>query len=398
VLEGEGGLKLSAKQWTDMLATWCDKYPIISIEDGMHEGDWDGWKMLTERLGKNVQLVGDDLFVTNTKILKEGIDKGIANSILIKINQIGTLTETLPPSRWPSARATPPSSATARARPKTAPLPTSPWAPTPARSRPARCRARPHGQVQPAAAHRGRPGRHGPLPRPRGLLQPALSEILEAQKLRYSVFAGELGARLRTRIPQVDQDIFDPYCEHLVVRDENTGAVVGTYRILSPAQAVKIGGYYSEGEFDLTRLQHLRPRMVEIGRSCVHADYRSGATITLLWAGLARYMLQHRYDYLIGCASMSMADGGHAAASVYRGLHEHMSPLEYRVFPRCRLSLEALDQDLPATLPPLIKGYLRAGAWVCGDPAWDPDFNTADLPLLMPIARLDSRYAKHFLG
>lgn len=94
VLEGEGGLKLNAQQWTDMLATWCDKYPIISIEDGMHEGDWDGWKILTERLGKKVQLVGDDLFVTNTKILKEGIDKNIANSILIKINQIGTLTET----------------------------------------------------------------------------------------------------------------------------------------------------------------------------------------------------------------------------------------------------------------------------------------------------------------
>ncbi len=94
VLEGEGGLKLTAQQWTDMLATWVDKYPIISIEDGMAEGDWDGWKLLTERLGQNVQLVGDDLFVTNTKILKEGIDKQIANSILIKINQIGTLTET----------------------------------------------------------------------------------------------------------------------------------------------------------------------------------------------------------------------------------------------------------------------------------------------------------------
>ncbi|WP_027996619.1 phosphopyruvate hydratase [Simplicispira psychrophila] len=92
-LAGEG-LALSAEAWTDMLATWCDKYPIISIEDGMHEGDWAGWKVLTDRLGKNVQLVGDDLFVTNTKILKEGIDKGIANSILIKINQIGTLTET----------------------------------------------------------------------------------------------------------------------------------------------------------------------------------------------------------------------------------------------------------------------------------------------------------------
>ncbi|MBN8509546.1 MAG: phosphopyruvate hydratase [Burkholderiales bacterium] len=92
-LDGEG-LRLSAAQWTDMLAAWCDKYPIVSIEDGMHEGDWDGWKLLTERLGQKVQLVGDDLFVTNTKILKEGIDKGIANSILIKINQIGTLTET----------------------------------------------------------------------------------------------------------------------------------------------------------------------------------------------------------------------------------------------------------------------------------------------------------------
>jgi enolase len=94
VLAGEGGLSLSAQEWTDMLATWVDKYPIISIEDGMAEGDWDGWKILTDRLGKNVQIVGDDLFVTNTKILKEGIDKGIANSILIKINQIGTLSET----------------------------------------------------------------------------------------------------------------------------------------------------------------------------------------------------------------------------------------------------------------------------------------------------------------
>lgn len=94
VLAGEGGLQLSAEEWANMLATWCDKYPIISIEDGMAEGDWAGWKLLTEKLGKKVQLVGDDLFVTNTKILQEGIDKGIANSILIKINQIGTLTET----------------------------------------------------------------------------------------------------------------------------------------------------------------------------------------------------------------------------------------------------------------------------------------------------------------
>jgi len=94
VLAGEGGVSLSSQEFANLLATWCDKYPIISIEDGMAENDWDGWKLLTEQLGGKVQLVGDDLFVTNTKILKEGIAKGIANSILIKINQIGTLTET----------------------------------------------------------------------------------------------------------------------------------------------------------------------------------------------------------------------------------------------------------------------------------------------------------------
>jgi putative hemolysin len=223
-------------------------------------------------------------------------------------------------------------------------------------------------------------------------------EIHEAKKLRYRIFADELGANLPTRTPGVDHDIYDPYCEHLIVRDENSGAVVGTYRILSPEKACKIGGYYSETEFDLTRLLHLRPRMVEIGRSCVHADYRTGATITMLWGGLVKYMLENRYDYLIGCASISMADGGHAAASMYAKLGEHMSPLEYRVFPRCPLPLAALNNTLQSELPPLIKGYLRAGAYVCGDPAWDPDFNTADLPVLMPMSRLAGRYAKHFTG
>ena len=93
-----------------------------------------------------------------------------------------------------------------------------------------------------------------------------------------------------------------------------------------------------------------------------------------------------------------MADGGHAAASMYSRLGENMCPLEYRVFPRCPLPLEALRNDLPAELPPLIKGYLRAGAYVCGDPAWDPDFNTADLPILMPMSRMDSRYAQALCG
>lgn len=222
-------------------------------------------------------------------------------------------------------------------------------------------------------------------------------EIVEAQRLRYRVFAGELGAKLPTRTPGVDHDIYDPWCEHLVVRDDNNGEIVGTYRILPPEHANRIG-YYSENEFDLTRLQHLRPRLVEIGRSCVHPDYRSGATITLLWAGLARYMQENGYDTLMGCASISMADGGHIAASLYNRLKDQLGPAEYRVFPRCPLPLAALQQDVPAELPPLIKGYLRAGAWVCGEPAWDPDFNTADLPILMPMSRVEGRYAKHFMG
>ncbi|MCX8086293.1 MAG: GNAT family N-acetyltransferase [Rhodocyclaceae bacterium] len=223
------------------------------------------------------------------------------------------------------------------------------------------------------------------------------SEILEAQKLRWRVFAEELGARLPTRTPGIDRDIYDPYCEHLIVRDEAAGRIVGTYRILSPQAARAVGSYYSENEFDLTRLAHLRPRIVEIGRSCIDPDYRTGATIALLWSGLARYMRQNGHEYLIGCASIGMQDGGHNAVAVYEALAAHLAPPEYRVFPRYRLPLEKIEAAATPEIPPLLKGYLRAGAWVCGEPAWDPDFNTADLLIMLPMARVDSRYSKHFV-
>jgi putative hemolysin len=222
-------------------------------------------------------------------------------------------------------------------------------------------------------------------------------EILAAQRLRWRVFSDELGAHLPSRTPGVDRDIYDPYCDHLVVREEEGGRIIGTYRILSPEAARSIGGYYSENEFDLTRLGHLRQRLVEIGRSCIDAEFRTGGVITLLWGGLARYMRQRGYDYLMGCASIGMKDGGHNAAGIYNALAEHMAPLEYRVFPRCPLPLARLDPVATPEVPPLVKGYMRAGAWVCGEPAWDPDFNTADLLLLMPMSRVDSRYSKHFV-
>lgn len=224
------------------------------------------------------------------------------------------------------------------------------------------------------------------------------TEVLEAQRLRYKVFGEEMGANLSSANEGIDRDIFDPYCDHLLVRESIENRVVGTYRILPPEQARKIGGYYSQTEFDLTRLLHLGDRMAEVGRSCVHWDYRDGAIITHLWSGLAQYIQKNGYEYLIGCASISMADGGHVAASVYRKLHRiYGAPIEYSVFPRNPLPLHALNQHLDAPIPPLIKGYLRLGAYICGEPAWDAEFNTADLLILLPMSRLNSRYVKHFL-
>ena len=224
------------------------------------------------------------------------------------------------------------------------------------------------------------------------------SEMIEAQRIRFKVFGEEMGAKLPSADQGLDVDRFDHYCEHLLVRDNNDNKVVGTYRILPPEQAVKAGGFYSETEFDMTRLLHLRERMVEVGRSCVHPDYRDGATITQLWSGLADYIGKSGHEYLIGCASISMHDGGHYAASVYNKVHKlHAAPAEYSVFPHCRLPLEALNQNLDVIIPPLIKGYLRLGAQIAGEPAWDPDFNCADLFILLPVSRLSERYARHFM-
>jgi putative hemolysin len=223
-------------------------------------------------------------------------------------------------------------------------------------------------------------------------------DVRAAQRLRYRVFAEELGARLQCRIPGHDTDMFDPFCEHLLVREGDAGRIVGTYRILTPEAAVRAGSYYSESEFYLTRLQHLRSSMVEVGRSCIDPDFRSGAVIALLWSGLAEFMLTRNYQYLIGCASIGMADGGHNAANLYQQLDaRHMAPVEHAVFPRHRLPFERLANGQPALVPPLVKGYLRAGAWVCGEPAWDPDFNTADLMLLLPMSRINPRYVRHFI-
>lgn len=231
-------------------------------------------------------------------------------------------------------------------------------------------------------------------------------DVRQAQRLRYLVFAQEMGARLN--VPHgspagYDIDMFDPFCEHLLVREVSdgcdNGTVIGTYRVLTPDAAKRMGGLYSDTEFDLTRLRHLRSSMVELGRSCVHPDHRSGGAILALWGALAEFMVRNRLDTMIGCASVSMRDGGHAAASLWEQLRrDHLAPIELRVEPRLPLPVEELRCELPVEAPALIKGYLRCGAKVLGPPAWDPDFNTADLPMLMRIGDLPARYRKHFLG
>lgn len=223
------------------------------------------------------------------------------------------------------------------------------------------------------------------------------AEIEEAQRLRYKVFAEEMGAQV-SGTGGLDIDGFDQFCEHLIVRDSGTHQVIGTYRILSPEKSNEAGGYYSAGEFDLSRLSHLLNSTVEVGRACVHQNYRNGGTITMLWAGLAKYMQIHNYEYMIGCGSVSMSDGGHAAASLYKKLQDdYLSPIEYRVFARNPLRIDLLNSELQVACPPLIKGYLRLGAYICGEPAWDPYFNTADMLVMLPLSRLNSRYAAHFL-
>jgi putative hemolysin len=231
-------------------------------------------------------------------------------------------------------------------------------------------------------------------------------DVLASQRLRYQVFVEEMGAQLSVPAGSPaghDIDLFDPYCEHLLVRlesqDDEPGEVIGTYRVLTPEAAKRVGGLYSETEFDLTRLRPLRSKMVELGRSCVHPDHRQGGVIMALWGALAEFMVRNNLDTMIGCASISMRDGGHVAASLWEQLrHKYLAPIEMHVRPRLPLPVEELERHLQVEPPALIKGYLRCGTKILGAPAWDPDFNTADLPMLMRLSDLPARYRRHFLG
>ncbi|MEV0389030.1 GNAT family N-acyltransferase [Nonomuraea sp. NPDC050643] len=218
------------------------------------------------------------------------------------------------------------------------------------------------------------------------------ADLQAAQRLRYAVFAEEMGARLDSPVSGLDADRFDAYCDHLLVRD---GAeVVGTYRLLPPGRAERL---YSDGEFDLAALAPLRKGLVEAGRTCVHPDHRDGTVVALMWAGIARYMVSGGHQWLAGCCSVPLDDGGALAAAVVERVP--LGPEEHRVKPRTpwRASLAAVPPD--RFVPPaLLRGYLRLGAWVCGAPAHDREFGTADFFMLLSMARVNDRYLRYFLG
>lgn len=222
-------------------------------------------------------------------------------------------------------------------------------------------------------------------------------EVRAAQRLRYAVFAEEMGAKLHNHIPGLDHDRLDGYCQHLIVRD-GIDQVVGCTRILTPEAARRAGGFYSQTEFDIAPVLALPGRFMEIGRTCVHPDYRSGATISTLWSGLAAFIAEQGIDYLIGCASIPLGEDGSDAQALYAELAQrHLVPEALRVKPHLPLPRRDGVARGGHMVPPLLKAYLRLGARIGGEPCLDPDFKVADVFILLSTARIERRYARHFL-
>lgn len=222
--------------------------------------------------------------------------------------------------------------------------------------------------------------------------------IREAQALRYQVFSEEFKAEITCQEPELDIDSFDQFCMHLGVRERDSGQLVATTRILNSENARKMGSFYSEHEFHLHGLDQLSGDVLEVGRTCVAQKYRNGATIAVLWAELAEVMKEGRYSYLMGCASISMDDGGHQAYAITQQLKtdcfsdEHIQAVPKKLLP----DLGSFDNVVSVRMPPLLKAYMRLGAKVCGEPCWDPEFNTADLFILLKHDQLAQRYVRHF--
>lgn len=224
-------------------------------------------------------------------------------------------------------------------------------------------------------------------------------EVAASQRLRYEIFCEEMGANLRRSEDGLDADDFDEHCIHLLVTDVSSSRLVGSTRLLLNSGAQRMGMFYSESEFMLDTILSLPGRFMEVGRTCIHRDYRTGAAIRTLWNGIAQQIIAQDIDYLIGCASLPMdCEGAIARAIIDRLRGRFFTPESLRAQPRLPLPESAsLPECSDVLLPPLLKAYIRLGAQIGGDACWDPEFNVADVFVLLERTRLDPRYARVFL-
>jgi L-ornithine Nalpha-acyltransferase len=229
------------------------------------------------------------------------------------------------------------------------------------------------------------------------------AEIRQAQRLRFEVFNLELNKGLKSSFERgLDVDEFDPYCDHLIVRDLKSRDVVGTYRLMRGAQARRHIGFYSEKEFDLTQIKKLDGELMELGRSCARKDFRDRALIPLMWDAIADQVRTHHVRYLFGCGSLYSMDRAEVSAMFSLLKKKYYATDTYRVRPLAQCAFDGLADDVAITdeqalfqkLPSLIKGYLRIGALVCGPPALDVEFGTADFFLLLDFGTLKEEYLK----
>ncbi|WCL49234.1 GNAT family N-acetyltransferase [Leptospira sp. GIMC2001] len=232
-------------------------------------------------------------------------------------------------------------------------------------------------------------------------------EIERALALRYEVFNLELGEGLpQSASTRKDRDEYDLYCDHLIVLDENQESkIVGTYRILKRSVAIENIGFYSETEFDINNIYNLDEEVAEIGRSCVHPSYRDGSVITMLWAGLADYMMTQNVRYLMGCGSIHSTDPQMASeAYAFLKAKDAIADEKFRVYPNPGYAIKNLNENLEIddlkaltkTIPPLIKGYIRVGSKICGAPALDSVFGTTDVFILFDRNQITEKYGKHY--
>ena len=218
-------------------------------------------------------------------------------------------------------------------------------------------------------------------------------------ELRYDIFANELGATLNTNTRKVDMDRFDPHSHHIAVIDNHTNEIVATTRILDNHGSQQTNGFYSETEFDLSNILKLDQRFCEVGRTCIHPEYRRGSALLMLWQGISRFVVENQIDFLFGCASIPFSNGDKYLNNVMRHLREkHFADESLRVTPRIPLRLMENNSKVDdVILPTLLKAYLRQGALICGDPYWDAAFGVADVFVLLDSNEISARYNKHFI-